>query len=107
MENEFKGTKGKWSCREEYDDLYEQHIISIDSVGEHRTSIVTVWSGLPSEFNINKETKANAKLISKAPYMLNMLKECSRVLGKVQSPTTPSLLLKREVDDLIKEATTL
>lgn len=92
---EFKGTKGKWTCRQDYDKKYNQPVIEIDARGSD--NLCTVWNGQSQE--MLSETKADALLISKAPEMLEML-------NKLYSQD----LLKdyeQEVLDLIKSATEL
>ena len=67
--SEFKGTKGKWD---------------IDSSSDSRVKLVggliDVWIYRNSGDIDIMEAKANAQLISKAPEMLEMLKEAKRVI---------------------------
>lgn len=69
---EFKGTKGKWSISEEFDNKRDQPVFNIDAYDVSQASIITVWSGLDKDDEIDTEIKANALLISKAPEMLEM-----------------------------------
>ena len=93
---EFKGTSGKWKlANNEYG-----YYTSVRNFDDTRKICV-------SRANNITESNANMLLISKAPEMLDMLKECMRVLSSVQSPATPAILLHREIEQLIKEATEL
>lgn len=92
----FKGTKGKWKLATNYYGYYT----SVRNIDDTRKVCV-------SRVNDIVESNANMLLISKAPEMLETLKECMRVLSSVQSPATPSILLYREIEKLIKEATEL
>lgn len=95
--SEFKGTSGEWKAV---------------NVGKHwnnkEIDNIQIQYGNDSEcISDHVYCKYDALLISKAPEMLEMLKECKRVLSSVQSPATPSILLYREIQQLIKEATEL
>ena len=94
---EFKGTKGKWYLQEYTDDY--TNIIRV------KTDISdTIFLGSSSQ-NPKPEYRANALLISKAPEMLEMLKEVIEFTKKVQAPSTSALFLRQEIEQLIKEAT--
>lgn len=90
---EFKGTKTKWliSTNNEMGILISTHPMSRD--------ICTVWK-YDDNFLENQESKANALLISKAPQMLEMLKELSN------DYEIPYYICER-INILIKEATEL
>ncbi|MDV3706646.1 hypothetical protein CMU55_19270 [Elizabethkingia anophelis] len=82
--SEFKGTKGKWEFHE--------------SKGLFITTVGAIFRKDKSRL----EQVSNARLISKAPEMLEML---SRVLDcQAQAHTLPSWL-NEEIESLIKEAT--
>lgn len=89
---EFKGTKGKWIIK------YSDRDNSYD--------VVTKESFIASTLNASNESKINALLISKAPEMLEMLKEILLDLEEVNIPTSMYDTLKR-AKQLIKEATEL
>jgi len=96
---EFKGTKGDWYKTyrngswliQDYDCYIE------DSKG----CIAEVYW-----FNDGLDTaEANAKLISCAPEMLEMLKNISNALLMAQNPSDKMLI--EEIDQLIEKATTI
>lgn len=87
MDN-WKGTKGKWAKK--YFGCDPEMFIFSDS---HRISIIP-------NYDSNYEQKANALLISKAPEMLDMLKQIKDYLAK-------GSYKRAEVEQLIKEATEL
>lgn len=90
---EFKGTKNDLWQVSEFEDILE---------------VVSGNYPLICSFPVNDdEGKANAKLISQAPEMLEQLKECLEFLQKVQSPATQALFLSQSIKNLIKEATTI
>ena len=109
---EFKGTKGKWE-------------VGIVNNGEHGINGIVVWSPEYSKKSDGtyemvchistpeEETKTdspNALLISKAPEMLEMLKEISEFIDENENVNYMVRLLSREVPNikqLIKEATEL
>jgi hypothetical protein len=94
---EFKGTKGKWKVTNSIPNgIYdlEGHI----EIANDQWSIACV-------FNDVDEAKANALLISKAPEMLEMLKQISISLSKTNIHT--SLIDRGKIEQLIKEATEL
>ncbi|MGV2452489.1 UNVERIFIED_CONTAM: hypothetical protein POZ17_19960 [Ralstonia mannitolilytica] len=86
---EFKGTKGKWFVCS-----YDNNLVTFGPFYNNE-AICRVFSK-----NDSKIEHANARLISKAPEMLEML---SNVSKKLEGNGFPSL--KLEVDKLIKEAT--
>jgi hypothetical protein len=82
---EFKGTKGKWRITQENE-------VGILISGFNPVSdILTVH-----RYGFTKEENANALLISKAPEMLEMLKDIKDCLGSDK---------REQVEQLIKEAT--
>ena len=88
---EFKGTKGKWEYTGgdnlSVDIVLENNsTISIDRLNRYDEGIVCT----------RQEMNANALLISKAPEMLEMLKDIKDYLGSDK---------REEVEKLIKEAT--
>jgi hypothetical protein len=94
---ETKFTKGKWEVTNSIPNgIYdlERHI----EIANNQWSIACV-------FNDVDEAKANALLISKAPEMLEMLKQISISLSKTNIHT--SLIDKEKIQQLIKEATEL
>lgn len=93
---EFKHTKGKWTCRQDYDKKYNQPVIEIDARGSD--NLCTVWNGQSEE--MSSETKADALLISKAPEMLEFIESISK------SENTPAAY-RKIAQDLIKSATEL
>ena len=81
---EFKGTKGKW-------------VLSYNDICSQKKLISTAFGFIVRDkYTINKETKANALLISKSPEMLEMLKDVKDYLGSDK---------REQVEQLIKEAT--
>ena len=98
--SEFKGTKGKW-----FIDNEESHIMSNDVYCNVISTKNTI--GLADIYGDDEQAKANALLISKAPEMLEMLKEVIEFTKKVQAPSTFALLLRQEIEQLIKSATEL
>jgi hypothetical protein len=110
MNNEFKGTKEKWNLTEPEGSngfLY----VGIYKGGE----IATCYNVRGYEGYVTDETKANALLISKAPEMLEMLKEiidnccgeqtCEEELIKGLGHTLYNSVFKAK--QLINEATTI
>jgi len=91
---EFKGTEGKWN-------YYEQPITGfyIQTIGKHPNDsfIADIGGGVQSK----KEIEANALLISKAPEMLEMLKEL--IIANLRHAGWHEKILK--ANQLIKEAT--
>lgn len=89
---EFKGTKGKWEFG---GDTIEGKLIS--SRHPQNRDICTIWA-YDTEFIEQRECKANALLISKAPEMLQMLTNIKDQLNSED---------KWSVEQLIKQATDL
>lgn len=89
---EFKGTKGKWEFG---GDTIEGKLIS--SRHPQNRDICTIWA-YDTEFIEQRECKANALLISKAPEMLEML---------IKLTSTMDYRNIEEAKQLIKEATEL
>ena len=86
---EFKGTKGKW----------------VAWLGDKQTTSSVKIGSMEIELEIDYDNKldeerANALLISKAPEMLEMLKEVKRRLKGNGFPS-----LTETIEELIKEAT--
>lgn len=92
--SEFKGTGGTWSV------LGEKYF-TIESKVQHERHIVPIVTiaTVNSSFRPTEEAKANAKLISKAPEMLEML-EHVLALAKCGN-----IVEAYKVEELIKEAT--
>jgi hypothetical protein len=84
--SEFKGTKGKWELFRQDDDIYIE-----TKSGNAAICLIVGGAGL-------EQDKANALLISKAPEMLDKLKDIKDYLGSDK---------RQEVEQLIKEATEL
>lgn len=99
----FKGTIGKWFLRENKSTI----------MSEDKCLIARVFDGKGTALLADKNqsdiiTEANALLISKAPEMLEMLKECKLQLEYLnekftETGTTNSLLSK--IESLIKQST--
>ncbi|AZA49765.1 hypothetical protein EG346_16960 [Chryseobacterium carnipullorum] len=93
---EFKGTKGNWT--QKHGDVYSD-------IQEGDDAICDVY-----KYN-TEEGEANALLISKAPEMLEMLKQISKTAEKIWEIEQDSPFFDEidfaEIDDLIKEATEL
>ena len=92
---EFKGTKGKWK-------LHKHAFACV--VSDESSLLVSNCGGRASNVNADElyiEQQANALLISKAPEMLEMLQWLYSRLGTSFSQE------KEEIEQLIKEATTL
>jgi hypothetical protein len=91
----FKGTEGKWIARPQVISSHGFYIEKVDK-SFNNSFIGEVGGGLQS---IN-EIKANAILISKAPEMLEMLKNILLILE------TPNAVINiLPIKNLIKEAT--
>ena len=111
MENmsEFKGTKGRWYIERtsEKDGDFQARILSnvgkAFRSGEEKDQIMIIF-GEPSKRNgyANIHSKANAQLISKAPEMLEMLRE---IRDQIEDGRT--YITKQDITNLIKEATTI
>ena len=95
---EFKFTKGEWKVG-----ASKRSIINDDKVIA-RCAFGENFLGLFKEY----EAEANALLISKAPEMLEMLKEFEIMCDKLQFPTETTLReMRNKARQLIKEATEL
>ena len=91
MGKEFKGIKGEWKI-----DLEYKSTERVEIRDSNNNCFIDVWKlGKITE----EEMKANAKLISKAPEMLEMLEYLHDRLG------TAFTQEKQEIEQLIKEAT--
>ena len=96
---EFKGTKGPWTVCPTNE--VDSHLdIAIDS----KKSDCVCWVYSKSDYK-ELNGQANAKLISKAPEMLDMLKCSVLVLKSVHSQTRKTKLMIEWIEKLIKEAT--
>ncbi len=87
---EFKGTKGKWKVNK------NSTTLSTDD----KKDFITCWIFQPEK----EEAKANALLISKAPEMLEMLKD---IYSKYQEKGHLLDVSPSAIEQLIKEATEL
>lgn len=96
---EFKGTKGKWLMTHPKGSNGFLYVGLRPNEGNIATCY-TVDADSARFRNVTIETKANALLISKAPEMLEMLKE---VKSRLKGNGFPSLTAK--IEQLIKEAT--
>jgi hypothetical protein len=101
---EFKGSKGIWTIEESVDIKWNQPVLNINAYDVGQKSIVTIWSGLDLDDPIDDEIKANALLISKAPEMLGVLKEC---LDTFTCSDQSDRELKSRIEQLIKSTTTI
>ena len=98
---EFKGTKGKWKIK----DIKSTLETEINS-SEYRIAKVKHYKGKNFNDPIEKEAKANALLISKAPEMLEMLIELREIFDKYSvNPEQQFFKYKEPLEQLIKEAT--
>jgi len=93
---EFKGTKGKW---EKYK-TYNEEDTPIFSVTSKDGNIAHVYN-LQVCCGIQETTKANALLISKAPEMLEMLKDI------LEAQDCGETFESYKIEQLIKDATEL
>jgi hypothetical protein len=90
---EFKGTKGKWE-------------IDKNDVRVNEEIIITAYGfNVKGKYTHTEETKANALLISKAPEMLEMLKELRNAI--LSEDYVRMLANSQLAKELIKEATEL
>ena len=94
--SEFKGTKGKWEIK----DIKSPFETTINS-SEYRIAEVKHFKGKGFNDPIEKEAKANALLISKAPEMLEMLKRCEYWISACNEDAN----ILKDISELIKEAT--
>ncbi|UTG62415.1 hypothetical protein J2O09_05520 [Elizabethkingia anophelis] len=102
--SEFKGTKGHWNLGHNVVKVNE-HSMMFLSV--YRTIVTNkIVAVVYSENNIEQEVRANAKLISKAPEMLQMLNKCAdyflNIPNNIQAEENAEAILQ-----LIKECTEL
>ena len=95
---EFKGTKGKWKIK----DIKSTLETEINS-SEYRIAKVKHYKGKNFNDPIEKEAKANALLISKAPEMLEMLNRFMEITRELNHPRLDHL--RGSANKLIKEAT--
>ena len=96
--SEFKGTKGKWKI----EDIKSPFETTINS-SEYRIAEVKHFEGKNFNDPIEKEAKANALLISKAPEMLYILQE---FLSDFDNGLIEDFQIARDrFEKLIKEAT--
>jgi|SRR5699024_1418227 len=95
VENKFKGTKGKWSLSKQ--NVCGRQMVDLGDFKGH----IDVWHHNGDSMTA-EEAKANAKLISKAPEMLEAMQWfCDRVdNGEVRSTKT-----YKKFKQIIKEAT--
>ena len=97
---EFKGTQGKWHLKgcPYYDDDSKEHHGAFTVVTEEAETTITCVKAYSFYGQTLETATANALLISKAPEMLEMLKDIKDYLGSDK---------RMEVEQLIKEATKL
>lgn len=88
--NEFKGTKGNWRC--------------VIPEGYGKSTLVMNGTDIICEMVKFEGKRYNAKLISKSPEMLNMLKE---LYNKIDFEFPDGDDLELRLEKLIKEATTI
>ena len=105
---DFKGTRGKWKHKKGKRAKFEYDNFIIDEYGNH----IVKWSntGNGSHKLTIKESHANGLLISKAPEMLEMLKELVISADDMFNNGEPSetyYQLINRAEQLIKEATEL
>ena len=98
--SEFKGTKGKWKIK----DIKSTLETEINS-SEYRIAKVKHYKGKYFNDPIEKEAKANALLISKAPEMLEMLNRFMEITRELNHPRLDHL--RGSANRLIKESTEL
>ena len=114
MNNEFKGTPGKWEViHSASNDAW--NVVGTQLGGKHKIARCHyIYS--PVSNKEKSEAKANAVLISKAPEMLEMLQTISGQLSlkRKEISSRPDTLiselnvlvdLSNKIDNLIKEAT--
>lgn len=103
--SEFKGTKGKWKIK----DIKSTLETEINS-SEYRIAKVKHYKGKNFNDPIEKEAKANALLISKAPELLEALIIAHKFIEENKLKNYMIELLNRQLpnlEQLIKEATEL
>lgn len=96
---EFKGTKGKWDLHENIT-LNNQSGFYMQSIGSDLDNKMLVSN---SYGHTEEECLSNAKLISKAPEMLEMLVDIRDWIDKDINVSE----CRTQIDELIKEATTI
>lgn len=89
----FKGTAGEWIVNR-MDDTFIQNDKGEIITVMHHTGVIK-YETMPY----------NAKLISCAPEMLEMLQKAKEKLRTVDSPVTSCRRLANEINELIKKAT--
>jgi len=99
MNNEFKGTNGKWEFR----DGYAMDIVTSDSRSFGIVNLGTEQDAFLADYPL-VELKSNAKLIACAPEMLDMLKNVKEYLENITGKHL-SKPLANEIEQLIKKAT--
>ena len=95
MKTEFKGTKGEWKFKE------GQNMCSI-YVKEH-SLFIDCWGNGIAE-TTDQEMIANAKLISCAPEMIEMI---SLLIERLEENDLAELHAVKRAKELIKKATTI
>jgi len=97
---EFKGTKGQWIIAK-----IAKPNPNNDNCGAHSVHpCIDVWFSDVHSVKTKEEALSNAKLISKAPEMLEMLKYSLEALKVVTSFGATKPVIER-IENLIKEAT--
>ncbi len=96
--SEFKGTKGKWKCNIHMSGDMTHEVRRVDS--DNGIAICVVRT------NNHDQSRSNAQLISKSPDMLAMLKKVLDNLSP-EFPDKNQALIISEIEQLIKEATTI
>jgi len=103
---EFKGTKGNWRIDEEtFNNDYKDNsnVVSIREETKGGYYIAEVYKNV----GFDKESEANALLISKAPEMLEMLQRFVKDEELFEISSLSASLYADEFRKLIKEATEL
>lgn len=98
--SEFKGTKGKWEIQKL--DLPDYKQLAVHSEGE---AVALIY--LYKDYQITEQKEADALLISKAPEMLEILKEMHNEWCETGISESKLSEYMRQVKQLIKEATEL
>lgn len=101
MKNKFKGTQGNWEVAnepflDESNGIYHGGFDIVNDLESKKITSVPAYEFWGQTF---ETAKANAKLISKAPEMLDMLKSCSLAFEQI------GLQKPMGIEQLIKEAT--
>lgn len=105
---EFKGTKGKWhyEIRKSNFFVYTLNKDKIDTIAQ-------IYYVINESNSFDKQNEYNAKLMSKAPEMLQILKDTylhiDALSRKMKDPTYSQGMKSRaeQIKELIKEATEL